>query len=74
MLGLASLSALLLAISNVRAEYTELDPTLHSELLLQGRPQVPLYRSLLRDAQRQVETERGLVQPYAPQISWKTRS
>lgn len=53
MVGIAGLSALLLAISGVIADQVELDSALHSQLLLQGRPQVPLYRALLRDAQKQ---------------------
>jgi hypothetical protein len=53
MVGIAGLSALLLAISGAVADQVELDSTLHSQLLLQGRPQVPLYRALLRDAEKQ---------------------
>jgi hypothetical protein len=53
MVGIAGLSALLFAISGVIANQVELDSALHSQLLLQGRPQVPLYRALLRDAQKQ---------------------
>jgi hypothetical protein len=53
MMGIAGLSALLLAVTGVLAEHVELDSKLHSQLLLQGRPQVPLYRALLRDAQKQ---------------------
>jgi hypothetical protein len=53
MVGIAGLSALLLAAAGVVADHAELDSVLHSQLLLQGRPQVPLYRALLRDAQKQ---------------------
>ena len=53
MVGIAGLSALLFALSGAAADQVELDSALHSELLLQGRPQVPLYRALLRDAQKQ---------------------
>ena len=53
MVGIAGLSALLLALSGGLANHVELDSALHAELLLQGRPQVPLYRALLRDAQKQ---------------------
>ena len=53
MVGIAGLSALVFALSGAVANHVELDSTLHSELLLQGRPQVPLYRALLRDAQKQ---------------------
>ena len=56
MVGIAGLSGLLLAISGVIADHAELDSALHSQLLLQGRPQVPLYRALLRDAQKQQAT------------------
>ena len=53
MVGIAGLSALVFALSGAVANHVELDSALHSELLLQGRPQVPLYRALLRDAQKQ---------------------
>jgi len=56
MLGISGLSALLLAATGVLADHVELDAELHSRLLLQGRPQVPLYRALLRDAQKQQAT------------------
>lgn len=55
MLGVTSLSVLLLALAGVQADHVELDPKLHSRLLLQGRPQVPLYRTLLQDAQKQAD-------------------
>jgi len=61
MVGIAGLSALLLAISGVVADEVELDSALHSQLLLQGRPQVPLYRALLRDAQKQQATIKSCV-------------
>lgn len=53
MVGIAGLSALVLTLSGAVANHVELDSALHAELLLQGRPQVPLYRALLRDAQKQ---------------------
>lgn len=53
MLGIAGLSALLLTVSGALADHAELDHKLHNQLLLQGRPQVPLYRALLRDAQKE---------------------
>jgi hypothetical protein len=56
MVSIAGLSALLIAISGVIADHAELDSALHTQLLLQGRPQVPLYRALLRDAQKQQAT------------------
>jgi hypothetical protein len=61
MVGIAGLSALLLAISGVIADRVELDSALHTQLLLQGRPQVPLYRALLRDAQKQQATIQSCV-------------
>lgn len=53
MVRITGLSALLLAATGVLADHVELDSKLHNQLLLQGRPQVPLYRALLRDAQKQ---------------------
>ena len=65
MVGIAGLSALLLAISGVVADHAELDSALHSQLLLQGRLQVPLYRALLRDAQKQRATIQScVIRPY----------
>jgi len=55
MLGITSLSVLLLALAGVQADHVELDAKLHHQLLLQGRPQVPLYRTLLQDAQKQAD-------------------
>jgi hypothetical protein len=61
MVGIAGLSVLLFALSGVVADHVELDSALHSQLLLQGRPQVPLYRALLRDAQKQQATIQSYV-------------
>jgi hypothetical protein len=55
MLGIGSLAVLLLAIAGVQADHIELDAEVHHQLLLQGRPQVPLYRALLQDAQKQAD-------------------
>jgi hypothetical protein len=65
MVGIAGLSALLFALSGVIADHVELDSALHSQLLLQGRPQVPLYRALLRDAQKQqANVHSCVIRPY----------
>jgi hypothetical protein len=56
MLGLNAATVLILGTAGALAEYAELDAQTHNRLLLQGRPQVPLYRALLKDAQTQADS------------------
>lgn len=69
MVGIAGLSAVLFALSGVIADHAELDSALHSQLLLQGRPQVPLYRALLRDVQKQQATIQSCVPIFISKIA-----
>lgn len=55
MLGWTVISPLFFGAATVLAGHAELDAHTHHRLLLQGRPQVPLYRALLKDAQVQAD-------------------
>jgi hypothetical protein len=55
MLGWTVTSTLLIGAASALATHAELDAHTHDRLLLQGRPQVPLYRALLKDAQKQAD-------------------
>jgi hypothetical protein len=55
MLGLNAATVLILGTAGTLAGLAELDAQTHNRLVLQGRPQVPLYRALLKDAQKQAD-------------------